>query len=126
MSLFHYQVSQDPDTVTVKAEVTDVSAGEAKAKVTEIQPFSVTLHSSDSGITRTVANIVALFISLFKNKPYELVKDNVVGKEQQFPFGQPIGYALTVHGDTISVTATSLAIETHQGMLMAHGTVEIG
>ena len=125
-SLFKYDVYQDPRDITVKAGITALSPTEVKAKVTYIQPFTCTLHSTDPGIIKTIADAVALFINLFKNKPYAYVRDTVVGKEQTFSFEKAIGYSFAVNNDTVTVNAKSLEVETYQGMLMAHGSVEIG
>ncbi|GEB49692.1 hypothetical protein [Streptomyces cacaoi] len=125
-ALFHYEVVQDPSAVTVKAGITDISPTEVKAEVTWIEPFSCTLHSRDQGIIQTVGTVVAAFGLLFLEKPYTYLRDQVVGAEQKFSFEKPIGFSFTANDDTVTVNAASLAVETHHGMLMAHGSVEIG
>ncbi|MFJ1791637.1 hypothetical protein [Kitasatospora griseola] len=130
-SLFHYQVLQDPDSVKVTAEITkisyasDASEPSVEMTVTEIEPFITVLHSDDAGITQKIAAAVEDFTNVFCYVPYDSLKSTVIGHPYTFAFREAIGCTLTVNGDTITVRAKPLAIESHQGMLMAHGTVEI-
>ncbi|MEU8696920.1 hypothetical protein AB0C61_04415 [Streptomyces sp. NPDC048680] len=124
--LFNYTIIQNPDPLRVTAEISGISADKISGKISKVENFSLALHSNDTGILGAVESFIALVATLFANVPSTYVNKNVVGKEESFALGKPLGYSFTVEGQPITVQVkNSLELSDHQGMLLAAGDVEI-
>lgn len=120
-----YKVTLTPPDPGLTVAVSADSAQEFSAKVTKLDLTKVTATPDGDFIDKALEKLVQPLVDKAVEAIRSAIMQAVVGKSYSSSLDHPLGYTITVQGQSITVNATSLTLGTHEGHLLATGGIEV-
>lgn len=120
-----YRVTLIPAKPKLTVQVSADSAEKFSATVTDLDLTGARLEPDGNWLDKALETLVKPLVQMVVDKMPSDIAQRVKGKRVSFTLKEPIGFQVDVHDVSIKLTATDLALGTHEGHLLVTGGIEV-